>query len=141
MGRVQQSEHVRTRAFDGFGRTCGRAAVCLAAAAALAPACGLPSVTPGRTTGPGLSADPPSSSRSPKYPNEAAFGSPIERLIYRGAYDQCAISGIQGAAIDYGGDEGNLASIATAYAQFTNADNFQPAYQGCLDALRSEASG
>ncbi len=129
MGSTQHLPHARMRAFR---RRFATFAVLIAAATA----CGLPSVPPRASTAP----DPgPSAARttSVPVPPSAPFVSPIDRLIYRTAFDQCSISGVDGAARDYGGDAADPTTVANAYARFASPDHIQPAYQGCLDGLQA----
>ena len=133
MGSTQHLAHARKRAFR---RPIGTIALLVVATAT---ACGLPSVPPRATTAP----DPGPAPRTTAAPSSVAeppgapFVSPIDRLIYRVAFDQCSISGVQGAAKDYGGNSSDPTTVANAYARFASPDHIQPAYQGCLDGLQT----
>jgi hypothetical protein len=104
-----------------------------------AAACGLPRVSPEATTAPDPATVQGTSAVSPAAadpPPSVPFTSPIDRLIYRIAFDRCSIGGIRGAARDYGGDASDPTTVAGAYARFANPDDIPPAYQGCLDGLQ-----
>jgi hypothetical protein len=109
---------------------------------AAATACGLPSVPPRATTAPdpGPAQRTTAASSAAPDPPSAPFVSPIDRLIYRVAFDRCSISRVDGAARDYGGDASDPTTVANAYARFASPDHIQPAYQGCLDGLQAPRS-
>jgi len=136
VGNTRQAIRVRVRAFRGRARP-RRAGVWIAAVALVAASCGLPHVPPKATTAPDPVAASATTAPSPRpaYPNEATFTSPIDRLIYRIAFDRCAVVGVQGAARDYGGNPSDVDSIANAYARSSDPDHVQPAFLGCRDGL------
>ena len=108
----------------------------------LLAACGTESApraspSPVQTSGSMATSIPGPTVPSPTFPGGLdRFTDPIDRLTYKLAYSDCQILSIQELSQAYGGDPGDPASVARAYAASAHASNAVPATQGCLDALQ-----
>jgi hypothetical protein len=110
----------------------------------LAAACGMGPVGPDATA-----SDPPTSTVTTgpaatgtpfdRYPSEDRYGDPLDRLVYRAAFDDCALFGAERLATGYGGRAEDPSSLARAYAEFADPSRPVPATQGCLDGLAAHA--
>lgn len=76
----------------------------------------------------------------PRYPNLSRFSDPFDRGVYKSAFSDCSFIGIDGAADAFGGDTDNPRSVAQGYAAATfprSVAHREPAFQGCLDAFKT----
>jgi hypothetical protein len=110
-----------------------------------AAACGLGPVARHTTAPPGAgdvtTVPATASPASPvaRYPNLDRFADPLDRVVYRSAFDVCTLAGPEGMAKGYGGQADDPTSVARAYAEFADPTRPVPAVQGCLDGLAAAA--
>jgi hypothetical protein len=120
----------------------------------LAAACGGEVGTRPRSPGPPPRASEPTSALTPsdaapsvtvpRYPNLSKFTDPFDRSVYRSAYSDCNLVGVENAADAYGGNPDDPASVARGYAAATFPQSVarrEPAFQGCLDAFETKEPG
>jgi hypothetical protein len=80
----------------------------------------------------------------PRYPNLSKFTDAFDRSVYKSAYSDCNLVGVENAADAYGGNPDDPASVARGYAAATfpqSVTRREAAFQGCLDAFETKEPG
>lgn len=79
-----------------------------------------------------------------RYPNLSKFTDPFDRSVYKSAYSDCNLVGVENAADAYGGNSDDPASVARGYAAATFPQSVarrEAAFRGCLDAFETKEPG